>query len=144
MNRMRSEEVTALLDEYVCLLDRRDLDAWLGLFTDDGYYAAVREPELEQGNNVLLIGEDMKRLRARIASGIDRDRRRMVHTLSGVRCNAEVTQASASFTVWYDGAPTYAGMYLLDLRRLEGALRIQRCRAVLHSEIVHTPIFLPI
>ena len=142
----RNRDVEDLIDEYVCLLDRRRGDAWLGLFTADGYYVTVREVELEQANNVLIIGEDMKRLKGRIASGLERDTRRMVHTVSGVRANAnaDATHATASFTVWIDGKPTYCGVYLVDLAHVDGQLRIRRIQAVLQGDIVHTPIFLPI
>jgi 3-phenylpropionate/cinnamic acid dioxygenase small subunit len=145
-DKYRNAEVAELVDDYVCLLDRRDGDAWLALFSADGYYVTVREVELEQGNNVLIIGEDMKRLRGRIASGLERDMRRAVHTVSGVRANAgaDPTHATASFTVWLDGAPTYAGVYLIDLVRVDGHLRIRQCQAVLQGDIVHSPIFLPI
>lgn len=142
---LRHPEADALVDEYVCLLDRRRGQDWLDLFTADGYYAVVREVELEQANNVLIIGEDMKRLAARIASGLERDPRRMLHQVSGVRTNEAADHATASFTVWIDGKPAYAGVYLLELARLpQGPLRIRRCTAVLQTDIVHTPIFLPI
>jgi len=137
-------EVTALLDEYACLLDRRRGTAWLELFTPDGYYLVAREAEIEQGNNVLIIGEDLKRLRARIVSGAERDRRRSVHTVGGVRCNHDATHATASFTVWLDGRPSYCGVYRMALARHDGKLRIRDCEVVLFGDIVHTPIFLPV
>lgn len=137
-------EVAALVDDYVCTLDRRLGAAWLDLFTADGYYLVAREAELEAGNNVLIIGEDMKRLRARISSGRERDRRRTVHAVSGVRTNADASHATASFAVWIDGVPAYSGAYLMDLVRGERGLLIRRCQVVLFGEIVHTPIFLPI
>lgn len=137
-------EVTALVDEYVCTLDRRTGAAWLDLFTPDGYYLVAREAELLAGNNVLIIGEDMKRLRARVDSGQTRDRRRTVHAVSGVRANADATHATASFAVWIDGVPAYSGVYLMDLARGERGLLIRRCEVVLFGEVVHTPIFLPI
>ena len=140
----QNREVADLVDEYVCRLDRRAGLAWLDLFTPDGYYLLVRESELEQGNNVLIIGEDLKRLRARMISGEERDLRRSVHSVSGVRANADATHATASFAVWLNGVPTYSGVYLMDLDRVDGALRIRRCQVVLYGEIVHTPVFLPI
>ena len=76
------------VDTFVSTLDRAEFDQWLELFAADGYYAVVRQLELIQDNNVVLIGEDMKRLRARIASGRDRDNRRTVHSVSGVRVAA--------------------------------------------------------
>jgi len=137
-------EVAALVAEYVCALDRRAGAAWLDLFTPDGYYLVAREAELVAGNNVLIIGEDMKRLRARVDSGQHRDRRRTVHAVSGIRANADATHATASFCVWIDGVPAYSGAYRMDLARGERGLRIRRCEVVLFGEVVHTPIFLPI
>ena len=139
-----SREVSDLVDEYVCRLDRRAGLAWLDLFTAEGYYLLAREAELERGNNVLIIGEDMKRLRARIVSGIDRDPRRTVHSVSGVRTNADGSHATASFAVWVNGAPAYSGVYLMQLARENAGLRIRRCDVVLFGDIVHTPVFLPI
>src|SRR5690606_21170093 len=84
--------------EYVCALDERRGQDWLALFADDGYYAVLRHTEYVTGNNVLIIGEDMKRLRGRIASGFERDRRRTVHSVSGVRGDA--TRCRAAFALW--------------------------------------------
>lgn len=143
-DRVFNPEVAQLVDEYVCLLDRRAGMAWLDLFTPDGYYLVAREVELEQGNNVLILGEDMKRLRARVVPGLERDRRRAVHSVSGVRTNDGASHATASFTVWLDGKPAYCGVYRMALARIDARLRIQRCEVVLFGDVVHTPIFLPI
>ncbi|MNV44091.1 Ring hydroxylating beta subunit [compost metagenome] len=143
-NTVRNRAMEELVDDFVCLLDQRNGAAWLELFTPDGYYVVLREVELEQANNVLIIGEDLKRLRGRISSGLERDKRRMVHSVCGVRTNADASRASASFTVWYDSVPTYSGTYLLDLVQVDGRLRIRQCQVVLHCDVVHTPIFLPI
>ncbi|WP_342132591.1 hypothetical protein [Hydrogenophaga sp. OTU3427] len=136
--------VTALLEEYVSCLDRRAGQAWLDLFAPHGYYAVLREEEFEQANNVLLVGEDMKRLTARVVSGLERDTRRMVHTLGPVRSDSGRTRATAPFTVWMEGVPAYCGFYLIDLDSTEKGLRIGRCQVVLFSKLVQTPIFLPI
>jgi len=143
-NRCINDEVNELLDEYVLCLDRRLGADWLRLFSDDGYYLVIREKEYLQDNNVLIVGEDMKRLRARIESGLLRDERRMAHSISGVRANADASRATATFTVWIEDRPAYSGVYRLQLLRLSGQLRIQRCEAILFCDIVHTPIFLPI
>jgi 3-phenylpropionate/cinnamic acid dioxygenase small subunit len=138
------DQVRDIVDAYTSALDCGEMDAWLGLFAADGYYAVVRYVEFIQDNNVLLIGEDMKRLRARIESGRERDRRRMVHMVSGIRVEAAPLQATASFAMWYDGIPGYAGHYRLQLAREGDGLRIRQCTVVLDNDVIHTPIYMPI
>ena len=133
-----------LVDTFVATLDRDEFDAWLGLFADDGYYAVLRQLELIQDNNVVLIGEDMKRLRARIESGRERDKRRTVHMVSGVRVAAGGNEVSAAFALWYDGIPTYSGRYLFELSGASGAWRIRKCTVVLDNDIIRAPIYMPI
>jgi 3-phenylpropionate/cinnamic acid dioxygenase small subunit len=132
------------VDTFVSTLDRAEFDQWLELFAADGYYAVLRQLELVQDNNVVLIGEDMKRLRARIASGRDRDKRRTVHSVSGVRVAAAGDEISAAFTLWYDGIPTYAGRYLFAVTGTGDAVRIRKCTVVLDNDIIRAPIYMPI
>ena len=63
------QRVEALVRDFICRLDRREYDAWMNNFAADGYYAVLRSIELLDGDNVLLVGEDMKRLSAQIQSG---------------------------------------------------------------------------
>jgi 3-phenylpropionate/cinnamic acid dioxygenase small subunit len=143
MSTIDVRAVRELLDQYGSCLDRGEFEQWLAMFTADGYYAVLREEELKQDNNVVLIGEDMKRLVARIQSGAERDKRRMVHMWSGVRVDG-AAKASASFAMWYDGIPAYAGRVLLELASDESGLRIRHCTIVLHNDLVHVPIYMPI
>lgn len=136
--------VRALIDAYTGALDMRELDSWLALFSEDGYYACLRWVEDQQGNNVVLIGEDMKRLRARVQAGASQDRRRMVHATSAVRVSPQGDAASAVFALWYDGLATYAGRYRLELKREGPRLLIRRCTVILDNEIITTPIYMPI
>jgi len=133
-----------LIEQYVATLDRREFDVWLGLFTADGYYAVIREVELRQDNNVVLIGEDMKRLGGRISSGRERDLRRTVHMISGVRVAQGGEEASAAFALWYDGISTYAGRYLFKLERGGAGPRIRHVTVVLDNDMIHQPIYMPI
>ena len=143
--RRTDEAARDFIDHFVSHLDRGEFDAWLELFAPDGYYALLRHVELVQDNNVVLIGEDMKRLRARIASGKDRDKRRTVHMISGVRAGAGGKSMSAAFALWYDGIPTYAGRYLFDLAGAgDGPMRIKRCTVVLDNDLISAPIYMPI
>ena len=137
-----TNEVRELIDAFAASLDGRRLDEWLSLFTEDGYYACARRVEFEQGNNVVLIGEDMKRLRARCKSGLIQDKRRMVHMINGVR--ADGATATAVFALWYDGVATYAGHYQFDLAHSGLKLMIRRCTAILDNEVITAPIYLPI
>jgi 3-phenylpropionate/cinnamic acid dioxygenase small subunit len=134
------------VDTFVSTLDRGEFDEWLALFGDDGYYACLRQLEYIQDNNVVLIGEDMKRLRARIESGRDRDKRRTVHMVSGVRVAANGNDVSAAFALWYDGIPTYAGRYLFELSDAGagGTRHIKRCTVILDNELIRAPIYMPI
>lgn len=143
-NQSSLAQLRDFIDEYVCALDERRGQDWLSLFVDDGYYAVLRQAEYATGNNVLLIGEDMKRLKARVASGFERDKRRTVHTVSGVRGDADGTHCRAAFALWSDGLPSYAGRYEMSLASTEGGLRIQKCTVVLDNDIVESPIYNPI
>jgi len=142
MNASIQNLLRDFIDEYVCALDERRGQDWLALFADDGYYAVLRHTEYVTGNNVLIIGEDMKRLRGRIASGFERDRRRTVHSVSGVRGDA--TRCRAAFALWSDGLPMYAGRYEMELVSVEGQLRIRKCTVVLDNDIIESPIYNPI
>ncbi len=142
--REQVKEVYGLIDAYTSALDLRELDAWLALFPEDGYYACVRWVEYEQGNNVVLIGEDMKRLRARVQAGKTQDRRRMAHMISGVRVSTAGDEASAVFAMWYDGVATYTGRYRFELERKESKLLIRRCTVILDNEVITAPIYMPI
>ena len=138
------EEVRELLDAYTGALDRREYAAWQAMFAADGYYSVVRRVEDGQGSNLVLIGEDMKRLRGRLESGETRDRRRTVHAVSGVRIEPDGQSASAMFALWFDGVSTFAGGYRLVLRREDGVLRIARFEVVLDNVLIPSPIYLPI
>lgn len=139
-----SGAVRQLIEQYVSTLDRREFDEWLGLFTADGYYALIREVELRQDNNVVLIGEDMKRLRGRVSSGLERDLRRTVHMISGVRIAQGGDEASAAFALWYDGVATYAGRYLFKLEQTGAGPLIRHVTVVLDNDMIHQPIYMPI
>lgn len=136
--------VRTLVDAYIVALDRRRFDDWLGLFAEDGYYAALRRVEHEKGSNVLLVGEDVKRLGARIDSGRERDLRRTVHTVAWVSVDESALRGTAAFALWMDGAPTYAGTYEFDFVDTDAKLRISKCTAVIDNKTVTDPIYMPI
>ncbi len=123
-------------------LDRRRFDDWLSIFTEDGYYAVLREIEKRAGNNVLLVGEDMRRLRARVESGVTRDRRRMLHTIGWHDFDAAKQTLVAGFTLWLDGRPSISGQYEMETN--EDATRIRSCTVVLDGRDISDTIYLPI
>jgi len=139
-----SASLRALVDDYVAALDARRFDDWLGLYAEGGYYAVLRRVEHEADNNVVLVGEDMKRLRGRVSSGAQRDKRRMVHMIGWVRGDQTSSTATAGFALWLDGTPAYAGQYEMTLANGDGRLRIQRCTVVLDNPMIREPIYLPI
>ncbi len=134
----------ALVDDYTTLLDARQGQEWLSLFASDGYYAVLRRMEHEEGNNVLIVGEDMKRLRGRISSALERDLRNSVHMHSGVRANRDNMTCTATFALWSDGLPVYAGRYEFQLTYEEDRLLIKKCTVILDNKIVESPIYFPI
>ena len=138
-----NDEVRELVLRYIAALDNRDFDAWLALYGENGYYAVLRRVELDAGNNLLLVGEDMKRLRGRVEAGVVRDLRRTVHTVGWVRMQG-ADLANAAFTLWIDGTPAYAGEYRFVLEMTPNGLRIARCTAIIDNEMIRQPIFLPI
>lgn len=138
------ESVEALLKDYVGKLDRREFDAWIRLFDSDGYYAVIRDIEQRDGDNVLLVGEDMKRLSGRISSGVTRDLRRTVHCIGWAVANTAEHKATASFTLWLDGCPSTAGRYELEFVRGAGPLKVKKCTVVLDTIDIIDTIYLPI
>ncbi len=136
--------VAELVDTYIAALDQRHFDEWLGLHAGDGYYAVLRRIEFNTGSNLLLVGEDMKRLRGRISSGETRDQRRTVHVVGWVRAEQPALTASAAFALWMDGIPAYAGTYEFQLTTAGAALRLQKCTVVLDNQLIKEPIYLPI
>lgn len=136
--------VEALLKDYIGRLDRREYDDWLTMFSPDGYYAVLRNIELLDGDNVLLVGEDMKRLSGRVVSGAERDLRRAIHCIGWVIGSAAAHTATASFTLWLDGRPSTAGRYELELEPSSSPLKIRKCTVVLDTIDILDTIYLPI
>lgn len=136
--------VAALMQDYIRGLDRRAFDDWLGLFDAEGYYAVLRDIEYQDGNNVLLVGENMRRLSGRIESGKTRDTRRMMHVICWQEANAAAATAVVGFMVWLDGTPSTCGRYELDLVEIDGALKIRTCTTVIDTIDIRDTIYLPI
>ena len=136
--------VGALMQTYIGRLDRREFQDWIKLFAEDGYYAVLRNIELLDGDNVLLVGENLKRLSGRIESGVTRDLRRMVHGIGWIVGDADQRTATASFMLWLDGKPSTAGRYELEFSAGSDRLRIKKCTVVLDTIDIVDTIYLPI
>lgn len=145
---MRQDEfrssVHELMQSYIRLLDQQRFDEWLTLFDDAGYYAVLRDIEYRDDDNVLLIGEDMRRLSARIDSGKTRDKRRRTHVVCWEDPSTERLSAVVGFMVWLDGRPSSCGRYELSFTAGDGSLKIGSCTAVLDTIDIQDTIYLPI
>lgn len=135
-----------LMERYVSLLDNRVFEEWLGLFADNAYYAIIRRSEFEKDNNTVLLGETLPKLRARVEHGGRADTRRTLHLLTGhglpgPRGGPDI---QAQFAVWYDGVPTFAGHYKVEVSNSTGAPLITRLVAVLDNRVISEPIYLPL
>ena len=132
-----------LVEDYISTLDNREFDAWLDLYGEDGYYAVLRRVEQDAQNNLVLVGEDMKRLRARVQSGARRDLRRTVHTIGWVRGLSEAS-GNAGFALWIDGVPAYAGEYRFEVATTPAGMRLRKCTVIIDNAMIRQPIFVPI
>lgn len=139
-------EVSELLDAYISALDERRFDDWIALFTDDAYYGVIRHEDFDKGNNLVTLGEDMPKLRARLEAGREVDRDMKLHFVSAVQTGEDngAVAASANFFVLRNGTPSLAGRYRLQLVRKDGGLKVQRCMVVLDRDVIDEPIYLPI
>lgn len=138
------QRVHAFVQRYVSLLDRREYETWITLFAEVGYYEVLRNIELLEGDNVVLVGENMQRLSGRISSGVTRDLRRSVHCLGWTIADVEKNKATASFALWLDGRPSTAGRYELDFASQAEPLKLLRCTVVLDTIDILDTIYLPI
>lgn len=136
--------VEATMQTYIRLLDQNAFEEWLGLFGEDGYYAVLRDIEYKEGDNVLLIGEDLRRLSARIDSGRTRDLRRRMHAICWTQAQVENMTAQAGFMVWLNGSPSTCGRYELEFTAEEDGLNIRNCTVVLDTIDIIDTIYLPI
>ncbi len=139
-------EVRDLFDAYAAALDNRRFDDWLALFHEDAYYGVIRHEDFVKGNNLVALGEDTTKLRARLEAGQEVDRDLRLHFLSAVEVVAvsATLDARANFFMLRNGIPSLAGRYRMELVRLDGGLKIKRCMVVLDRDVINEPIYLPI
>ncbi len=133
------------LYRYISAVHVRDFQAWLKVYHPEGFYAVLRHTEYETGNNVLLVGEDLRRLRARFESGESRDKRRMLHSIAWIVEGKEEGSILAGFTLWLDGRPSNCGCYEMRLvQDDQGQMKIRRCTVILDGDVIQDTVYLPI
>jgi p-cumate 2,3-dioxygenase beta subunit len=148
MTSLRSE-VEDLLFHEAELLDSWQLDAWLGLLTDDAaYYVPPNDkPDASHRDTLFTIADDIVRLRERVIRLKDpnchaeyppsRTRRFITNVRVAPDAGGDVV-ASANFIVYRHrrGEPprVFVGYYQHTLRRVAGKLKFAERRAVLDAE----------
>jgi anthranilate 1,2-dioxygenase small subunit len=148
-------EVRDLYDEYSYLLDERDYDAWLALFTESCDYRIVARENWDRGLPLATIRCDSRDM---LADRLDTIRttqfyaaRTMRHFVSAVRPtdldgSAEVT---ANFLVTESLADEPArvhtvGQYRDEVVVEDGALRFARKTAIYDAALVLTSLVIPL
>ncbi|WP_067903042.1 aromatic-ring-hydroxylating dioxygenase subunit beta [Nocardia vaccinii] len=138
-------DVEDLLYREAELLDRWELDEWLGLYTEDASYV-VPTNDLPGGNpdhDMVLIDDDRSRMQARVNRLKSRmahreyPHSRTSHQITNIRLgewSGERLAVKAEFTVWrYRGerGGAYCGHYEYQMVIIDGALRIAAKRVEL-------------
>lgn len=142
----RKLDVGDFLDRYATLLDERNFDQWLDLFTDDCYYTLILHEDYVKETNMVAIGEDKAKLAGRIEVGQNVERLQTTHLLSAVKVEEREArvQAASNFAVIRRGAIYAWGRYHMALVRRDGDFKIERCTAVLNNDVISGTIYLPV
>ena len=140
------QQVEDFLYSEAALLDAWSLDDWLALFDEDAKYEVPCNdaPDGDPSTDLLLINDDIARLRARVARLNSRRAHREYphsrtnHQIFNVRVAGPAGDGAvgvtASFTVWrFRGGKTgcYVGRYRYRLRLCNNGFRIAFKRAEL-------------
>ena len=146
MLRLRVEDLLYLEAD---LLDRWELDEWLSLYTEDGYYhvppSDVDGDTATPDTALFYIMDDRIRLAERvtrlskIGAHSEHPRSKVRHLVSNVRVsrNGDMIRARSSFVVWRSKDITsdaYVGHYLHDIVERDGNLAIAGKKCVLDME----------
>jgi p-cumate 2,3-dioxygenase beta subunit len=131
------------------LLDSWQLDAWLGLLTDDAcYYVPPNDrPDADHCDTLFLVADDNARLRERVRRIKDpnchaeqpRSRtRRMIGNVRITGTAGDTIGVAANFVVYRfrrgEAARDYVGSYRYVLKRQGDALKIAERRVILAAE----------
>ena len=143
------EQVEDFLYHEAALLDAWELDAWLGLLTEDARYLIPpnEAPETSPDDTLFIIADDINRIRSRVKRLRSRDAhaefppsrtRRLITNVRIVEMAGGEIVVSANFSVHRfrrgGRGGEYVGRYLYRLRATDDGLRIAERRAVLDSE----------
>ena len=139
-------EVEEFLAHEAALLDDWRLDEWADLFTADGHYVvpATDNPAGEPTTSLVLIGDDLARIRGRVARLNSRRAHREFpwsrtrRLLTNVRASedGEELAVDCNFVVYRirRDVACFVGRYRYRLVREDGSFRIRERRAELDLE----------
>ena len=144
--RQQAEE---FLFHEAALLDAWDLDAWLGLLTEDARYLVPpnEAPDADPDTTLFIIADDIKRIRARVKRLKSPDAhaefppsrtRRLLANVRILEDNGATAVVTANFSVHRfrrgGRGGEYVGRYVHRLAMDGEGLKIAERRAILDSE----------
>jgi len=141
-------EIEEFLYEEAALLDAWRLREWLTLLTDDATYEipSTDTPDGESRTSLFIVADNIERIRSRVnqllgkaawAENPPSRTRRLISNVRILATDGETVRVAANFVVYrmrVEQVDTYVGRYEYTLVRGDGALRIQRRRAILDLE----------
>ena len=141
-------EIEEFLYEEAALLDAWRLREWLALLTEDAIYEvpSTDTPDGDSRTTLFIIADNIERIRSRVNQLLGKSAwaenppsrtRRMISNVRILATDGETLRVTANFVVYrmrVGQLDTYVGRYEYTLVRRDGALRIQRRRAILDLE----------
>src|SRR2546422_3560955 len=142
------EKIEDFLYEEAALLDEWRLQEWLDLLTEDATYEvpSTDTPEGDARTTLFIIADNIERIRSRVnqllgkaawAENPPSRTRRLISNVRILGADGDTIRVTANFVVYrmrVEQVDTYVGRYEYTLVRRDGALRIQRRRAILDLE----------
>src|SRR3989449_3562269 len=142
------EKIEDVLYEEAALLDEWRLQEWLDLLTEDATYEvpSTDTPEGDARTTLFIIADNIERIRSRVnqllgkaawAENPPSRTRRLISNVRILGADGDTIRVTANFVVYrmrVEQVDTYVGRYEYTLVRRDGALRIQRRRAILDLE----------
>jgi p-cumate 2,3-dioxygenase subunit beta len=141
-------EIEEFLYEEAALLDAWRLREWLALLTDDATYEipATDTPDGDSRTSLFIVADNIERIRSRVnqllgkaawAENPPSRTRRLISNVRILAVDGDTIRVTANFVVYrmrVEQVDTYVGRSEYTLVRRDGALRIQRRRAILDLE----------
>lgn len=141
-------EIEEFLFEEAALLDAWRLREWVALLTDDATYEipATDTPDGDSRTSLFIVADNIERIRSRVnqllgkaawAENPPSRTRRLISNVRILAVDGDTIRVTANFVVYrmrVEQVDTYVGRYEYALVRRDGALRIQRRRAILDLE----------